>query len=399
MDNLDVEEQIFIKGSRATAVIMILATCCGPIFIVARYFNFFSMSYTFSFALTMATSITTFSYLLLIKYVQNKKISQYAGLLFLSVLISLFGIERHIGIAISYGIVPLLSCMYMNKKLTLNITIFNYIMMILSLFFKSFEEYESNMYTGSQMEWFLPLAAGFTMEYAFVFTLSYFIANLLAENFAAIKKRNVTIKRYQAQTIVALANAVEIKEPYTGLHLKNTSRYVKMICNALKGLGYYTHELTPAKIELFEKTAPLHDIGKLAVGEDILKKQGRYTDDEFEKMKIHTIKGYEYIKDNLKEIGDEDFLDVAGDMALCHHEKWDGSGYPNKLQGSAIPLCARIMAAADVLDALLNKRLYKQAWTLEDTIQEFEKQRGKHFEPCIVDAVLVIKDELCKTTA
>lgn len=397
MDSFNIGEQIFIKGSRATAAIMLLASCCGPIFLIARYFNFFDMSYVFSLLLTAATSSMTAIYLLLVKYLQNKNISQYLGLIFLSVFISLFGIERSVGIYISYGIIPFLSCMYMDKKLTLRVTIFSYVMMILSLYIKSFEAYKSNIYTVSQIKWFFPMAAGFTMEYVFVFTLAYFISSLLAESFAAIKKKNETIKRYQEKTIIALANAVEIKEPYTGTHLKNTSRYVRMICNELIHLGYYMDELTPDVIELFEKTAPLHDIGKLAVDENLLKKKGIYTEDEWEKMKIHTVKGYEYIKYNLQEIGDEDFLDTAGDMALCHHEKWDGSGYPNKLRGKEIPLCARIMAAADVLDALLSKRLYKQAWSLEDTMQEFEKQRGKHFEPCIVDAVIAIKDDINKT--
>lgn len=397
MESLNIGEQIFIKGSRATTAIMILATCCGPVFIVARYFNFFDMPYMFSILLTFATASMTSVYLLLTKYLQNKKISQYAGLIFLSVFISLFGIERNVGIYISYGIVPFLSCMYMNKKLTVRVTIFSYVIMICSLYIKSFEAYKSNIYTLTQMKWFLPMSAGFTMEYAFVFTLSYFIANLLAENFSAIEKRNETIKRYQEQTVIALANAVEIKEPYTGIHLKNTSRYVKMICNELMRLGYYKEELTPEKIELFEKTAPLHDIGKLAVDENILKKKGIFTEYEFEKMKSHTTKGYKYIKDNLNKIGDKDFLAVAGDMALCHHEKWNGSGYPNKLQGTQIPLCARIMAAADVLDALLSKRLYKQAWTLEDTMKEFERQRGNHFEPCIADAVITLKDKIAET--
>ena len=153
----------------------------------------------------------------------------------------------------------------------------------------------------------------------------------------------------------------------------------------------YSDVLTPEYIELLKKAAYLHDIGKISVLDSVLTKPGKYTDEEFDQMKIHCKEGWRLIEENLRGVESDDFLNIAGDVALCHHERWDGSGYPNKLKGEQIPLSARIMAVADVTDALLSKRLYKEALGLEETMRIMEAGKGTQFEPCIVDALLSIQ--------
>ena len=173
----------------------------------------------------------------------------------------------------------------------------------------------------------------------------------------------------------------------------HTQKYVEAISIELMKLGHYENELTPKDIHLFKNAAFLHDIGKIHVPEGILNKIGKFTNEEFELMKCHTTEGKDLLE-FLPMVNDGRFNEIAKQMAHYHHEKWDGSGYPNKIAGIEIPLCARIMAAADVMDALLSQRLYKEPKTIEEAIEIFENSRGTHFEPCIVDAVISCKDKI-----
>ena len=156
----------------------------------------------------------------------------------------------------------------------------------------------------------------------------------------------------------------------------------------------YTDVLTEENIQLYVNTAPLHDLGKIRVPDQILLKPSRFTPEEFERMKTHSLEGYNLIDENLSGVESDEFLEIAKIMALYHHEKWNGTGYPNSVKGTDIPLCARIMAAADVLDALLSKRQYKDAMTIEQAMDIFRESSGSHFEPCIVDAVLACEDSI-----
>ena len=177
---------------------------------------------------------------------------------------------------------------------------------------------------------------------------------------------------------------------FTGRHVIHTQTYVEMIAHKLRELGYYTEELSDSTINNMKAAAFLHDIGKIHIPEGILNKNGKFTQEEFELMRCHPEEGAKLI-DFLPLIDDGRFNKIAEEMTLCHHEKWDGTGYPYHLKGTDIPLSARIMAAADVLDALLSRRLYKSPIPIEDAMDVFKKSSGAHFEPCIVEAVLAIQ--------
>ena len=134
--------------------------------------------------------------------------------------------------------------------------------------------------------------------------------------------------------------------------------------------------------------APMHDVGKIVVSDSILRKPARLTSEEFEEIKNHTSAGGEVIRRVLEGITDEDYLKFASDIAVYHHERWDGTGYPEGLSGEDIPLCARIMAIADVYDALVSKRCYKEAMTVEEAVAEIKRESGSHFDPELTDVFL-----------
>ena len=189
----------------------------------------------------------------------------------------------------------------------------------------------------------------------------------------------------QSEIIFHLADVIESRDIETGEHIKRTKRYVSILAHAMQKDDRYEKILTNDYIQRLEEAAPLHDIGKIVVSDLILCKPGKLTDEEFEKMKIHTTKGGEIIKNILHNIDDKKFLNMAYDVATTHHEKWNGKGYPNGLKEEEIPLSGRIMAVADVFDALVAERVYKKPIPVEDAINIIINDAGTHFDPNIIE--------------
>ncbi|OHU84999.1 MULTISPECIES: response regulator [Pseudoalteromonas] len=207
-----------------------------------------------------------------------------------------------------------------------------------------------------------------------------------------VQKRTKELSDAQDATITAMACLAETRDQETGNHIKRTQLYVKELATRLATLPKYEHVLTKEVIELFYKSAPLHDIGKVGIPDAILLKQGRLTDVEFEVMKTHAQLGYEAIAKAEEELsGEIKFLEIAKEIARSHHEKWDGSGYPLGLSGEDIPLSARLMAIADVYDALISKRVYKDAMPHAQALSIISEGRGSHFDPEILDEFLAIE--------
>jgi putative two-component system response regulator len=179
----------------------------------------------------------------------------------------------------------------------------------------------------------------------------------------------------------------ETRDNETGNHILRTQRYVQLLARQLKDHPRFSHVLDDDRIKLLYKSAPLHDIGKVGIPDGILLKPGKLTPEEFEIMKTHAALGCEAIRRAENALGMElDFLSVAKEIALSHHEKWDGSGYPQGLAGEAIPIPARLMALADVYDALISKRVYKDAMRHEDALAILARGRASHFDPDVYDA-------------
>jgi HD-GYP domain-containing protein (c-di-GMP phosphodiesterase class II) len=194
-------------------------------------------------------------------------------------------------------------------------------------------------------------------------------------------------------TIECMANLAEYRDSETGGHIKRTRRYVGLLAQHIKRHDKYKHFLTEENIEMLYKSNPLHDIGKVGIPDSILLKPSQLTEEEFEVMKAHTTIGHDVIKSSIRKLGKKSFLTIAAEMAQSHQEKWDGSGYPQGLKGDAIPISGRLMALADVYDALISKRVYKPPFSHAMSVDTIEKGRGTHFDPDLVDAFIEIHEQ------
>lgn len=208
-----------------------------------------------------------------------------------------------------------------------------------------------------------------------------------------VKVRTRELVLTQEVTIECMGTLAEYRDPETGGHIKRTKNYVKALATHLSTKPGYESVLDADTIEQLYKSSPLHDIGKVGVKDSILLKPGKLTDEEFKEMKKHSVYGCDVIKANERKLGETSFLSMARDIAYTHHEKWDGSGYPRGVAGEEIPLCGRIMALADVYDALISKRVYKAPLPHEIAVKIIKEGRGTHFDPSLVDLFLEISEE------
>ncbi|MES2950764.1 MAG: two-component system response regulator [Pseudomonadota bacterium] len=208
-----------------------------------------------------------------------------------------------------------------------------------------------------------------------------------------VGRRTQEISAIQDVTILAMASLAETRDSDTGNHIRRTQYYVKALAERLKTHPRFGYFLSDETINLLFKSAPLHDIGKIGIPDHILLKPGRFEPHEFEIMKSHTTLGRDAIAHAEKQLGMEvSFLHFAKEIAYSHQEKWDGSGYPEGLAGDSIPISARLMAVADVYDALISRRVYKEAMSHEEAVRIISEGRAQHFDPDIVDAFLELQD-------
>ncbi len=204
-----------------------------------------------------------------------------------------------------------------------------------------------------------------------------------------VKRRLSQVQRLQDASIYVMISLAEFRDECTGNHIRRTQEYVRLLAQQLALLPRYSSQLTQDYVELLAKSAPLHDIGKIAIPDHILLKPGKLSADEFSIMQTHAMRGYDILCQADGYIGEQgDFLAIAMDIARYHHEKWDGSGYPHGLAGEAIPLTARLMALADVYDALHSTRPYKTAMSHAQAADIIQQGRGRHFDPELVDIFL-----------
>ncbi len=208
---------------------------------------------------------------------------------------------------------------------------------------------------------------------------------------AEVRRRMQQNQMIQDVSLRALASLAEARDNETGAHILRTQNYVRILGEELAALPKYKDVLTPPAIENYTKAAPLHDIGKVGIPDYVLHKPGKHTPEEWEIMKTHAKQGSDAIWRAIMDEDDRsglDFLYVAMEIAHYHHEKWDGSGYPDGRRGEDIPLPARLMAVADVFDALISKRVYKPAFSVEKSVEIIQEGRGTHFDPEVVDAFI-----------
>ncbi|MEO5378240.1 MAG: two-component system response regulator [Magnetococcus sp. DMHC-6] len=213
-----------------------------------------------------------------------------------------------------------------------------------------------------------------------------------------VAERTRELVQTQDITILTLASLAEARDPETGGHIRRTQNYVRLLAESLRLHPRFVGLRESGMVELLYKSTPLHDVGKVGVPDHILLKPGKLTDEEFTQMKKHTINGWNALRIALRQMGENSFLYVAAEIAYTHHEKWDGSGYPRQLVGENIPLSGRLMALADVYDALISRRIYKSGMSHEQAVEILVAGKGSHFDPDVVEAFLSIQEQFQETS-
>jgi len=228
-------------------------------------------------------------------------------------------------------------------------------------------------------------------------SLYAYLVNTIEENLELqVAQKTQKVLGMQNHIIVSLANLVENRDADTGYHIQRTSAYVLLLSQKAMDAKLYSDVINARFIDLVTRAAPLHDVGKIVIPDHILTKPGKLTDEEYEQMKHHTTEGARIISELFSVSEDRDYVKIAEEVAGCHHEKWDGSGYPDHLMGEEIPVSARIMAIADVYDALVSPRCYKDPMTADEAFAIIEKDSGTHFDPKLAELFLGMKEEVMR---
>ena len=209
-----------------------------------------------------------------------------------------------------------------------------------------------------------------------------------------LQKQHEKLIALQNNTIISLSNLVESRDSDTGEHVRRTSAYVKLLARHAKASGIYPDIIDEEYIALLSRAAPMHDIGKIVVADNILKKPGKLTPEEFEEIKRHTVEGGRIVREILGKNEDKKYIKLASNVAIYHHERWDGKGYPNQLKGLDIPLSARIMAIADVFDALVSPRCYKEPFSVSKAFEIIKEESGSHFDPVLAELFTNMQDDV-----
>ncbi len=269
-----------------------------------------------------------------------------------------------------------------------------YIVMSIAVFFRRWRYIESHK-RASILTYLLVLALITGFQMIFPETLVSSIAVTVSILGIYINSENPDLhelQHFHSETVMSFALLVENRDNNTGGHIKRTSRYVQLIAEELRARGKYKDILTKDYITNLIKAAPMHDIGKISVPDAILQKPGKLTDEEFAMMKLHAENGGNIIRETFRNLGDEEYRKMAFEVARYHHEKWNGKGYPEGLVQEDIPLCARIMAVADVFDAVSEKRCYRDAMPLDKCFGIIAEGSGRDFDPLIAEIFLNIQD-------
>ena len=404
-----------LKVNKTVQIILLSAILIPLFFVIGTLVKLWEIPYSYCLFMLSFEVIVSIIITILNKYTLLHKVAMYFGVISVSIFVGIMAFKGIVRLSISYAFGTIISCLYYNKKLTITTCIINYFLSIGITYFQSAgkDVVVYGLYTRPQ--YIVQMVIGLTIEFAFLLLIAATTAKLSQRTMAKLmeslierdkafdslnnqnkmiiqinselEEKNIKLDQTQYEIIQFVAKCLGSHDLFTGRHVIHTQKYVAVICKELKANGFYTEELTEQNIQLYQTAAFLHDIGKIHIPEGILNKIGKFTPEEFEMMKCHPEEGKKLIE-ALPEIDDGIFNKIAIDMAYCHHEKWDGSGYPRGISGKNIPLCARIMAAADVLDALISQRLYKDPMSIEEAMEVLNKSKGGHFDPCIVDAVI-----------
>ncbi|MBO4325004.1 MAG: HD domain-containing protein [Lachnospiraceae bacterium] len=378
----------------------IFAVLIGPLAAIATAsVDYKALSYLDDIVISVGAVLVFGLAFFLYRVNPENPIIKYVILIGLHVGVCYAGTKYEINMYMLYALVPALSCLYFSRWYTIRLGEVCYCMMLISLGLRATIEADNanKLNDGlnlTSFEWFGMYGFRMTIEYIVMFIVFFLLVRKIEDTIDSTLAKNKQMRRMQKQLIAGFANFMESKDENTGFHIRRTADYAKMIADELVRSGYHKDELTPKAIDNLVIAAPLHDAGKVYIPDSILQKTGELTPEEYEIIKSHTTEGGRLIEMNLSNLTDRELYTAIKDVALCHHEWWNGAGYPHGYKGESIPLLARIVAAADTLDALLSQRSYKPSMDIDQVMQVFREEKGTHFEPCIAIAVLNLQSEI-----
>lgn len=371
-----------------------LAGCC---LIVCKVLNIFSeVNYSSLIIFTAVMMIISVVTTIISRKIISKSITKYILFLILEGLIAYLSLCDGLCLFLSYLIIPILACLYYDQRFSLITNICSYFVMIFTIVLRAVNSNDPDL---TPLQWGLAYSLGLSIEYFMCIFIIRVLTKDTHDTLVGVYERNNQIKDIQQNLISGFANLVESKDSNTGHHIKRTSAYVKLLCDQLKHNKKYSDYLSDETIRRMVAAAPLHDLGKISIPDAILCKPKMLTAEEFNLIKQHTIIGDQLIRDNMNNIEDKEYISMAREMALHHHEWWNGNGYPDHLQGNDIPLSARIISTADVLDALLSTRSYKEPYSIVKSYDIMKSLSDIQFDPDIIDVLDSIKSDVEKIAA
>ena len=373
------------KVNRLISKILPLFCIVGPIIFLCNKLCIFSVDEKGLIIFSISIIILTIFVFILTRLFPQKFFLKYVFFIFFEIFIFYLSIIPGVDFNLGYLVIPLLAALYYSFRFNFFVTALSFIVMAVSLRFRS-----------GNLEWFSVKFFSMTIEFLIWclvdFAFIWVAKGFLIDNY----KRSKQVHNIQLNLISGFANLVEAKDSTTGHHIKRMSAYVRLICEELKNLDRFKSYLTPENIERIVAAAPLHDLGKIAIPDAVLCKKTVLTTEEFNLIKQHPLMGDHLIRDNMSSIEDAEYIKIARDVALHHHEWWNGNGYPDGLSERNIPLCARIISAADVLDALLSKRPYKEGYDIDKAFEIITPLAGVQFDPDIISILPKIKDDVAQ---
>lgn len=373
------------KVNRLISKLLPLFCIVGPIIFLCNKLGIFSVDEKGLIIFSISIIILTIFVFILTRLFPQKFFLKYVFFIFFEIFIFYLSIIPGVDFNLGYLVIPLLAALYYSFRFNFFVTALSFIVMAVSLRFRS-----------GNLEWFSVKFFSMTIEFLIWclvdFAFIWVAKGFLIDNY----KRSKQVHNIQLNLISGFANLVEAKDSTTGHHIKRISAYVKLICEELRKIDRFKSYLTSENIERIVAAAPLHDLGKIAIPDAVLCKKTVLTPEEFNLIKQHPLMGDHLIRDNMSSIEDVEYIKIARDVALHHHEWWNGKGYPDGLSGRNIPLCARIISTADVLDALLSKRPYKEGYDIDKAYEIITPLAGVQFDPDIISVLPKIKDEVAQ---
>ena len=393
----DYEQDFFYENisrvNKIVQTILFCATVVPIIFLLLSLLKIFRMSLMYSFCVFAYIFSCSIIEVFLNGEEKLKKVSMYFGLLSCCGIVFLLFANKTVNPSISLAIIPIISCLYYNKRLIVFINIVDFILIVLA----------SILRLGC---FHLGFVIGLLMEMVFLTLCTYWVldktmrshlqilslSQTREEIFNQLQQKNLDLQNTQYKIIQFTGKCLGGHDMFIGRHVIHVQEYVELISRGLKDLGYYNTVLTNDEIKAFSSAAFLHDIGKVHIPREILNKHTPLTEQEFEVLKNHTGEGKRLL-DLLPQIDNGHFNEIAIQMAYSHHEHWDGTGYPIGLKETTIPLCARILAVADALDKFITEAPKKENSVMY-ALKKLDEEADVKYEKVIVDVVIKLHAEI-----